>query len=171
MPALWPLIKTSDSQSTASRCSRICWPFHAGGTVKVLRYQDRAWYSATPDKADSIGYRTKISPAKAWLVGTGSLAVPALNCQIPFRFSQFVRTICGRGYSGSGWLVSTSCAQSVMIGAYCSCQAWADDIIRLASKMEPATKFHFFIVCFSISKTPNRPACQDSSRANDVPPQ
>ncbi|SRR6266704_3871096 len=42
---------------------------------------------------------------------------------MPFRFNQLVLTICGRGYSGSGLLVSTSCAQSVMIGADCICHA------------------------------------------------
>src|SRR5689334_7787516 len=42
---------------------------------------------------------------------------------MPFRFSQLLLTICGRGYSGNGLFVSTNCAQSVMIGAYFNCQA------------------------------------------------
>src|ERR1043166_267789 len=42
---------------------------------------------------------------------------------MPFRLRQLLRTICGRGYSGNGALVSTCCAQSVMMGAVFICQA------------------------------------------------
>src|SRR5882724_6505227 len=85
-----------------------------------------------------MGYGTRMSPARVWLVGTGSLVAPAWNCQMPFRLSQFERTICGRGYSGSGLFVSTSCAQLVTMGAVWSCQAEAVNGARHANSVRMA---------------------------------
>ena len=47
------------------------------------------------------------------------IVAPGWNCQTPFKFSQFVRTICGRGLLGS-----TCAAQSVINGACFICHAW-----------------------------------------------
>jgi hypothetical protein len=58
-------------------------------------------------------------------VGTASPAAPAWNCQMPLRLSQLERTICGRGYSGSGLCVSTWLAHEVIKSACFICQAWA----------------------------------------------
>jgi hypothetical protein len=44
---------------------------------------------------------------------------------MPFKLNQFDRTICGRGYSANGLLVSTCCAKSVMSGACFICHARA----------------------------------------------
>src|ERR1019366_338257 len=85
--------------------------------------------------ADSIGNGTRISPARVWWLGTGSPAAPAWNCQMPLRLSQFERTICGRGYSGSGLFLSTRLAQEVIKGACFICQAWA-----LMAATRPRTK-------------------------------
>ncbi len=72
-------------------------------------------------------------------MGTGSPRLPAWNSQRPLRFSQLLRTICGRGYSGSGQPGSTSSAQGVMSGACGSSQAPAN-LGRKASPRKPSTK-------------------------------
>src|SRR5580658_81574 len=113
----------------------MCCPFQPAGTVKVRRYQENAWYCITPEMADSMGYGTRIWLESVWPTGTGSLVAPGWNCQRPLRFIQLVRTICGRGYSGKGALVSTSAAQRVMSGACCICQARAG--ARTANKHKP----------------------------------
>src|SRR5215469_14977740 len=78
----------------------------------------------TPEMADSIGYGTRIWLDKVWPTGTGSLVAPGWNCQTPFKLSQLLRTICGRGYSASGLLVSIKAAHRVVNGPCFICQAY-----------------------------------------------
>src|SRR6516165_2877007 len=80
-----------------------------------------------PESADSMGKGTRIWLARFWPTGTGSLTVPGWNCQTPFRLSQFVRCICGRGYSAMTFVGFTCCAQSVMSGACLGCHCGPED--------------------------------------------
>src|ERR1035441_2912912 len=117
----------------------------------------------TPEMADSIGNGTRISPARVWLVGTGSLTAPAWNCQMPLRLSQLERTNCGRGYSGSGLSVSTWLAQGVIKGACFICQAWAL-VAATRAKTKGNTRFlmriRSFIALFSHTVKPSAPLLQ-----------
>src|SRR5690348_57961 len=79
----------------------------------------------TPESADSIGNGTRMSPARFSPAGTASPGAPGWNCQTPFKLSQLERTICGRGYSGSTFVGSTCCAQSVIKGAVFGCHGTA----------------------------------------------
>src|ERR1039458_2582974 len=90
----------------------------------------------TPEIADSIGEGTRSGLERVWFVGTASVLVtPAWNCQMPFKFSQFVLTICGRGYSGSGAFVSIRLSQRVISGPRFICQAPASvESSRLANR-------------------------------------
>src|ERR1700690_3770439 len=56
---------------------------------------------------------------------------------MPFKLSQSVLTSCGRGYSGSGLLVSTRAAHRVINGACFICQA-----PRLPAAIRHRTKNH-----------------------------
>lgn len=79
----------------------------------------------TPEIADSIGYGTKIWFVKVSPMGTAALVAVGSNCQMPLRFSQLLRAICGRGYSGSGALVLIIYAHGVINGACFICHAFA----------------------------------------------
>ena len=67
---------------------------------------------------------------------------------MPFRLSQLLRTICGRGYSASGLLVSTRLAQGVIKGACFICQgpAWlltAKAVAQSQAAFSPVNKVRF----------------------------
>src|SRR5665213_918062 len=97
------------------------WPVQLVGRLKVRRYQENMEYCMTPESADSIGNGTRMTPDRFCPAGTGSLVAPAWNCQTPFKLSQLVRTICGRGYSARTLAGFTCCAQSVINGACFGC--------------------------------------------------
>src|SRR5262245_29004055 len=78
----------------------------------------------TPERADSTGKGTRICVGKDSTF-RASLGVMA-RFQRPLRFSQELRTICGRGYSGRGFLRETSAAQRVLSGASAGCHSAAE---------------------------------------------
>src|SRR3989442_12809431 len=109
-------MKTVASQSTAPKCSshRLPRGSGAGGRRNVRRYQSRCWSGTarrTPESCDSIGNGTRIVPSKRR--GRGAALSSTAYSQRPFRLTQSGRTICGRGYSGRGRVVSTAAAQRV----------------------------------------------------------
>src|SRR5438477_10722719 len=69
-----------------------------------------------PDRADSIGYGTStVSDRFRPTGGVLNDEVPA-NCHWPLRLCQSGRVSCGRGYSGSGFVVETWSVQGVVNG-------------------------------------------------------
>src|SRR5215471_12330546 len=68
-----------------------------------------------------MGNGTRMTLARFWPVGTESFVTPDSNCQTPFKFIQFDRAICGRGYSGRTFVGFTCWAQSVINGACFGC--------------------------------------------------
>ena len=93
-------------------------PLQSAGTVNCRRYHSRGWCSITPLMADSTGKGTRISLDSVWPVGVASPSAAGWYSQRPLRFCQSGRVICGRGYSGSGALGSTSAAHWVISGAF-----------------------------------------------------
>ncbi len=69
-----------------------------------------------PESALSIGYGTSTSSASVVFTGGVLMFGAAANCQMPLRFCHSVRVSCGRGYSGSGFVVETWLVQGVVSG-------------------------------------------------------
>src|SRR3954453_20628692 len=76
-----------------------------------------------PDNADSGGNGTRIWRAK--LSGLAASFAVTSKSHSPFKFIQSLRTICGRGYSGSTLSGRTSLAQRVISGEGAGFQASA----------------------------------------------
>src|SRR5690606_36981300 len=69
----------------------------------------------TPLNADSIANGTRIDPSVFVGILEAEEAGTMAYCQRPFRFTQWLRVICGRGYSFRGLFTSTLLAHSVRI--------------------------------------------------------
>src|SRR5438876_226086 len=89
LPTSLPFTRTLDSKSTAPKCRITRWDFQFAGTVNVLRYVLLSKCFPTPESADSMQNGTRICPAGA---------PSGAKSHSPLRFSQSLRTICGRGY-------------------------------------------------------------------------
>src|SRR4051812_29394588 len=100
------------SQSHAPKCNRTRVPSSVGqfaGTSNVRRYQSRFFsvtFVITPERADSGGNGTRICCEKT--AGLLALVGVKAKSQSPFKLSQLLRTICGRGYSESAFAGETS---------------------------------------------------------------
>src|SRR5215472_14510261 len=112
----------------------------------------------TPERADSIGKGTRMMPERFWPAGTGSFVAPDWNCQTPFRFIQFERTICGRGYSGRTLVGFTCWAQSVISGACLGCQGKLPVPVVTARSMD---WFRVLVTSWATIPVGNEPSVND----------
>src|SRR6476660_1292060 len=123
-PTSFPFTKTRASKSTAPKCNRMRLPSHRRGKSNVRRYHNRSFSDTrfiTPDSADSTGKGTRICVENASGFSASFLVIARSHS--PFRFNHVLRTICGRGYSGSAFFGDTSAAHRVFNGPTAACQS------------------------------------------------
>ena len=116
-PASRPFTNTCVRKSHSSKLRTRRSPFFTSAS-NVRRYQSVSFGSSrrpTPESGLSIGNGTRISPSH--LDGIVGASVVTAYFHSPFRFVQFARTICGRGYSRHAFSGVTFAPHSVSIGA------------------------------------------------------